>query len=149
MNRTSTVVLALGMALALTGCGGNAGIQVEDAWARTSASIQDAGAVYLTIKGGTGADRLVGAAVPSSVATSAGLHETVTEGDEGAQMMMMQEVEGIDVPAQGEAKLEPGGYHIMLMQLAEPLETGSQFTVTLTFENAGTMEVVVEVREDQ
>ena len=62
-------------------------------------------------------------------------------------MMSMQEVTAVDVPAGGTVMLEPGGYHVMLMQLAEPLVTGATFEVTLSFENAGDMTVSVEVRE--
>jgi len=61
--------------------------------------------------------------------------------------MSMQQVPSIVVPAGESVALEPGGFHIMLMQLAEPLETGSEFTVTLTFEKAGAIDVNVTVRE--
>jgi copper(I)-binding protein len=133
------------VALTAAACGGDGGIEIDDAWARTSASMQNAGAVYMTISGGDDADTLIGAAVDDSVAAMAEVHES-SMSDDGT--MMMQEVEGIDVPADGSVNLEPGGYHIMLMQLAEPLETGAEFTVTLTFEDAGDVEVDVEVRED-
>jgi hypothetical protein len=43
--------------------------------------------------------------------------------------------------------LEPGGYHIMLLELAAPLEVGSTIDVTLTFEHAGQKVVSAEVRD--
>jgi hypothetical protein len=64
-----------------------------------------------------------------------------------APMMEMRPVEEIPVAAGELVALEPGGYHIMLLDLGEPLEVGDQFEVTLTFEQAGELDVTVEVRE--
>ena len=142
-----TVLTAL-IAVLATACGGGSSPDVEEVWARASAGIQDAGATYMTIRGGSGDDALIGVSVNSSIAERAELHETsVMEGDEGSEMMMMNSVGSIAIPAGDEVKLEPGGYHVMLFQLAHPLETGSEFTLTLEFESAGTIEVTVEVRE--
>ncbi len=44
--------------------------------------------------------------------------------------------------------LAPGGLHIMLLDLAKPLELGETFTITLTFESGATQDVTVEVREE-
>jgi copper(I)-binding protein len=142
VKRIMSMLVALTVTVAA--CGGGGSIEIDDAWARTSAGMQNAGAVYMTVSGGDETDRLVGASVDTSVAAMIEVHET-TMGDDGT--MTMQEVPGVDIPAGGSVSLEPGGYHIMLMQLAEPLETGDEFTVTLTFENAGEVEVPVEVRD--
>ena len=143
-------VVGLGMvlmAMTMAACGGDdATPKAEDAWARTSAMMQDAGAVYVTITGGDTADRLVKALAPTEVAAMTEIHET-TMNDEGT--MMMGEVPEIDVPAGATVNLEPGGYHIMLMRLAEPLESGQKFDVVLTFETAGDVTVPVEVREQE
>lgn len=61
--------------------------------------------------------------------------------------MSMRPVEKIPVPAGETVNLQPGGYHIMLMDLAAPLEVGSTIEVTLTFENAGDVKVEAEVRD--
>ena len=98
------------------------------------------------ISAGDEGDTLTGVSVDPSVAAVAELHET-SMSDDDSGTMMMQEVLSIEVPTSGEVSLEPGGFHVMLMQLAEPLETGAEFTVTLTFENAGDVDVNVEVRE--
>ncbi|MCP3975448.1 MAG: copper chaperone PCu(A)C [bacterium] len=135
------------LTLLVGACGSSGDLVVEDAWARTSASMQEAGAVYMTINGGDEADRLIDVSVSSDVAMVAELHETaMAEGGDG--MMSMQPVTAIDIPADGAAMLEPGGFHVMLMKLAEPLTSGSTVELTLTFENAGTVEVSAEVRED-
>ena len=116
------------------------------------------------------------ASVPSSVAARTEVHETVAadeaesdmdmegaegesdmdmegaegEGDmdtEGMQGMTMQEVEGIDVPAGETVALEPGGFHVMMIDLAEPLVAGETIELTLTFEFAGERTVMAEVRD--
>jgi copper(I)-binding protein len=143
VKRLLTLVAVL--AVIAGACGGGGDVEVSDVWARTSANMQNAGAVYMTISGGDEADRLVGASVASSVAGTAEVHETMMD-SEG--VMKMQEVSAIDVPADGEVMLKPGSFHIMMMMLAEPLETGSEFDVTLTFEKAGDITVTAEVREN-
>lgn len=139
------LLLLVVVALTAAACGGDGGIDIDDAWARSSARMQNAGAVYMTITAGGDGDRLTGVSVDSSVAMMAELHETQMS-DDGT--MAMQEVPNMAIPADGELKLEPGSFHIMLMQLAEPLESGAEFPVTLTFENAGEVTVDVEVREE-
>ena len=62
--------------------------------------------------------------------------------------MSMREVGEIALPAGTTVNLEPGGYHIMLLDLARPLSVGDKFDVTLTFETAGEQVVEVEVREE-
>jgi copper(I)-binding protein len=90
-------------------------------------------------------DRLLDVAVPSGVARRAELHQTAVS---GGDVMTMQQVEAIELPAGEAVPLEPGGYHVMLLELAEPLDTGATFDLTLTFENAGEVTVVVEVRDE-
>ena len=60
----------------------------------------------------------------------------------------MQQVSAIEVPAGGEVALEPGGLHLMLMELAKPLETGDKFSVTLELADGEELAVDVEVRDD-
>jgi copper(I)-binding protein len=61
--------------------------------------------------------------------------------------MTMQEVDRVDLPAGTAVALQPGGYHIMLLGLAEPLTLGETIEVTLQFENAGEQTVEVPVRD--
>ena len=61
--------------------------------------------------------------------------------------MTMQEVESIEFPAGETVVFEPGGYHVMLLGLVEPLEVGDTFDVTLLFESGAEQTVTVEVRE--
>jgi copper(I)-binding protein len=61
--------------------------------------------------------------------------------------MGMREIGSLTLPAGEEVSLEPGGYHIMLIDLAKPIEEGDTVPVTLTFEKAGEIEVEAEARE--
>lgn len=154
MPLASAVVLMLAV-VGLTACGGDdeeagagatatagpstSNITVVDAWARETPN--DVSAVYMVIKNSGGPDRLVSAA--SSRSPNVQVHETVTEGSS----MRMQEVEGgIEVPANGEVALAPGGYHIMLMNLAEPVKAGETVDIELTFEKAGVVKVDAPVK---
>ena len=100
------------------------------------------GVVYLSlINRGGRPDRLI--RVQSEVCEAAELHRTKMEGD----IMRMMPVEGgLEIPAKGRAKLEPGGYHIMLVNLKAPLKVGARFNLVLEFEVSGRRSVVSTVR---
>jgi copper(I)-binding protein len=133
------------IALAVAACGGDGGVlEIDGVWARTSPRNVNAGAAYMQITSPE-ADRLMDVAVPSGVARRAELHETAMgEGD----VMTMQQVEAIELPAGETVSLEPGGHHVMLLELAEPLEVGETFDLTLTLEGAGEITIAVEVRNE-
>lgn len=106
------------------------GIAVSDAWSR-AAMAGRTGVVYLTITDSGAPDRLTGASTP--VAATATLHETTN--DNG--VMKMRPVASVPVQQGEPLTLGPGGYHIMLEGLKQPLQPGETFPVTLTFANAG------------
>ena len=66
----------------------------------------------------------------------------------GAGAMTMRPVDQIELPAGETVNLKPGGYHVMLLDLAAPLEVGQTFDLTLTFGSGATQTVSVEVREE-
>ena len=125
--------LLLGAGLAVAG-----DISVEDAKARVIVPTNPA-AAYFTIKNAGPADKLIGVATPAYA--RAELHTHKMEGE----VVRMQKVEAIEVPASGEATLATGGDHVMLFEAAKPLKVGDSFPMTLTFEKAGAVEIVVEV----
>ncbi len=155
----------------------SASITVSGPWARTSPAVASAGAVYLVLTNGGGVeDALVAAGVDPSVAKTVELHETAVVGSKdstamtattgmatatsapggmqsstttggGAEMMEMRPVARIVVPANGSVALAPGGYHIMLVGLVDPLAVGSTVSVTLTFEKSGNQVVTAPVRD--
>ena len=62
-------------------------------------------------------------------------------------VMRMREVAGIAIPAHGQTELKPGGYHIMLMGLRDPLVDGRIASFTLTFEKAGPISVHAAIKQ--
>lgn len=119
------------------------GMHVHDVYARSNGQAGGSGAVFFLIHNNTAVDdRLI--AVRSDVAARVELHTHIEDAN---GVMQMREVEGgIALPAGEMHALERGGDHVMLMGLAEALEDGATFPLTLTFEQAG--EVVVEAVVD-
>ncbi|HMO59400.1 MAG TPA: copper chaperone PCu(A)C [Roseiflexaceae bacterium] len=150
-------VLHLLVLIALAACSTPAGtLQISDAWARpsTAAAMQDPatshddhgvaglnGAAYLTLRGGRTPDRLLAADTP--VAAAVELHAAIDD----AGVMRMRPVEAIEIPAGGEVRLQPGGLHLMLIGLNQPLTAGTSFEIALTFEQAGRRVATVMVRD--
>lgn len=117
-------------------------IMIHAPWARATAGKLRNGAAYLTIVNqGKADDRLV--AATSSISSRVELHNTQID-DKG--VMRMREVRGIDIPAGQTVKIAPGGYHVMLVDLRDPLVKGESFSLKLRFEKAGEREVTVPVR---
>jgi hypothetical protein len=89
-------------------------------------------AAYMTLVNGSDtADALVSAATDAAEVVE--LHTVIME----ENVMRMRPVEQIDVPANGETELRPGGFHIMLIGLQRDLNEGDTVNLTLTFANAG------------
>ena len=118
-------------------------ITVTGQWARQSPMATDMGAAYMTIESDA-EDELVGASVDMSIAMMTEVHETVTV-DGG---MKMQEVSSIKVTPEMSIEMKPGGYHVMLMGLVQPLEVGQTISVTLKFSKSGDKVIEVPVLED-
>ncbi len=128
-------------------CGGPSGpqIEIEGAWARPSPKMAGAGAAYMVIKNTGGEDdKLLSGETPAAEVVE--LHESYMDEN---QVMHMRAVEGgyIQIPAGGQVELKPGGYHIMLIKLVEPLEAGTTIPLTLRFEKSGEIEIEVPVSE--
>ncbi|MCX9146019.1 copper chaperone PCu(A)C [Erythrobacter sp. WG] len=117
-------------------------IAVAEPWSRATAEGQNAGGAFMTIANtGTAADRLTGGSTP--VAGRVEIHTMTMEGD---VMKMRQLADGLEVPAGGEVTLKPGSFHVMLMDLKQPLKAGDKVPLTLTFAGAGALETELEVR---
>lgn len=118
-------------------------VYLVDGWARASVEGAPNSAAYGILANLSGKDDTLIAA-SSEAAEFVELHEMVMgTGD----VMQMRPVEGgIAVPAGGFTSLKPGGLHIMLINLAEPLVEGEMLTLTLTFEVAGELEVSLPIK---
>ena len=116
-------------------------ITIERPWARASAPGQTVGGGFMTIlHQGATEDRLVSATTP--IAREVRIHTMNMDGG----VMRMRPVEGgLAIPAGGRVVLQPGGLHLMFMELSAPLVAGSSFPVTLRFANAGDIKVEFNV----
>lgn len=145
MNRLNRFLRFTGLALVLqisTFAGDTSvnHLKFHQPWARATVTAAQAGAVYLEIRNsGATADSLIGAAAPN-IAERVELHSH--SHDNG--IMRMRQVDKVVIPAKGSAEFEPGGYHIMLMNLKRPLQEGQAIPLKLRFQRAG--EVKLDVR---
>lgn len=122
-----------------------AAITVKAAWARsTPGNPNENSAGYAQVtNNGTQPDRLIAASAPTSIATTVELHRTVRVGDQ----MKMEPVTGYDIAPGATLTLEPGGNHIMLLNLPAAMKAGTKVPISLRFERAPAMTVEFEVRE--
>jgi copper(I)-binding protein len=118
-------------------------LTVVDVRARPAPLAGGNGAAYMTVLNGLDAPvRLVSAA--SAAAEFVETHETVEE--QGVMKMIMLP-DGYEIPAGAALELRPGGKHIMLIGLTQPLNPGDSFELTLSFDNGESMTVTVPVVE--
>nr|WP_256330269.1 copper chaperone PCu(A)C [Variovorax sp. YR216] len=108
---------------------GVAPVDVRDAWIRASVPGQSGTGAFMKLSAPSGA-RLVGASTPA--AGVAEVHEMKMEGD----TMRMRGLPVLELPARQTVELKPGGYHLMLMDLKQPLANGTSVPLTLLFEDA-------------
>jgi periplasmic copper chaperone A len=139
--RTASLVAVL--ALIVAACGGGAtALSIDDAWGRPSPTSSSNAAFYMTITGGAEDDRIV--AAESAACGMVELHETtMTDGS----MSMRELPGGIPVPAGETVVLEPGGMHVMCMNVQTPLTVGEAVEIQLTPENSEPITVQAEIRE--
>ena len=137
------LILAFAALALTTACDtAGSGIRVTAAWIRASPMMARALAAYMVIDNGSSADdRLV--SVQCNFARSAELHKS----EDVNGMMDMTSLPAIVIPAHGQAVLQPGGMHIMLMALQRQLQVGEHVTLNLTFEKAGVIAVQAAVRD--
>ncbi len=115
------------------------GVDVSKAWVRSTVQGQKASGAFMTLTAKDGT-QLVGVSTP--VAGVAEVHEMKMEGD----VMKMRALPALDLPAGKAVELKPGGYHLMLMDLKQPLAKGSAVPLTLHFKDAGGVESQLEIK---
>ena len=119
-----------------------ANISITDGWARATMPGQKVSGAYMKIQSDADA-RLISAS--STAVPRVEVHEMKMDGD----VMRMREVQAIELPKGKTVSLEPGGYHIMLMNLPKPIAAGEMIPLTLVVESGGkqqTVDVKVEAR---
>jgi hypothetical protein len=141
MIRFATIIAAFYAALAVTPVQAAdvtvGGLKISAAWARATPGGASVGGAYMTVTNtGTEPDRLIGGS--SDVSKMFQIHQMKMENG----IMKMRPVEGgLEIKPGQTVKLDPSGYHVMLMGLKQPLKKGEHFKATLEFAKAGKVAV--------
>jgi periplasmic copper chaperone A len=115
---------------------------ISQAWSRATPSGAKTGGGYLTIENkGSAADKLI--AVSADVAGKVEVHEMAMN---NGVMTMRPLDNGLSIDPGKTVKLAPGGFHLMMMELKNPLKQGDKVPVTLQFEKAGKVAVTLDVQ---
>ena len=104
-------------------------VKIEDPWVRGTVAQQKASGAFMRLTAPQDM-RLVSASSP--VAGVVEVHEMAMDKD----VMRMRAVPSLDLAAGKTTELKPGGYHVMLMDLKQPLKAGESIPLTLVFEDA-------------
>jgi hypothetical protein len=137
--RTVAVCLALASLAPAAPAAGDPAIHVSGA---SCQRVSDMGVVYLTVLNhGSRPDRLM--SVRTEAAKSTQMHESIKDGD---VVRMRELAHGVVVPARGSVRFEPGGKHIMLMDLAPDAQGAQSIDLQLRFRSAGVIRVQAPVR---
>lgn len=116
-------------------------IHVHDAWARFTVPGQQAGGVFMRLHNSGRVDALVGGSSPLAEKVEIHGHRM-----QGGRMQMYAVAGGLALAEGGGTVLKPGGHHVMLVGLKQPLAGGSRFPLTLYFRHAPAQTVVVTVK---
>ncbi|WP_095145536.1 MULTISPECIES: copper chaperone PCu(A)C [unclassified Pseudomonas] len=119
----------LGLSLLGLACQVSAQTQVDDAWVRATVAGQQASGAFMTI---TASDDSKLLSVASPVAKTVQIHQSTMKND----VMRMQPVAFVALPAGKAVSLDPHGYHVMLIDLVAQVKEGDKVPLTLTVENA-------------
>jgi copper(I)-binding protein len=119
-------------------------VSVSQPWVRGTVQGQKATGAFMQLRSADGA-ALVGARSP--IAGVVEIHEMKMDND----VMRMRAIPKLDLPAGQAVELKPGGYHVMLMDLRQPLKKGDSVPITLSVRGKDgktqEIEVKAEVRE--
>lgn len=130
-------------ACALTSTAWAGGVQVEDAWVRTTLPGQKVTGAFMQLTADADMALVKGA---SPAAKTVELHFMRMQDG----MMEMRELKKIDLPKGARVGLEPGGLHVMLIGLKAPIQPGDKVPLTLTIKSAKgakqTLPVMLEAR---
>lgn len=118
-----------------------ANLGIGQPWSRAVPPTSPTGAVFVEIDNQGPVDHLL--AAHAEIAETLELHTHLEQDG----LLRMVQVDRIEVPGpNGRLELRPGGYHIMLIGLKQPLREGDSFPLQLEFERSGLVELTVEVR---
>jgi copper(I)-binding protein len=123
---------------------GQGKLEVTDAWVPVAEEVGVDVPLLMTIKNELAEpDALLRARCPV-----ANFYERHTV-DRGEGAPAMRPVSAIPIPASSTLVLKASEYHIMLLQIRQPLQVGDRFKCSLAFQKSGTLETEVEVRKNR
>ena len=131
--------VVVSFAVLLAAFAAQAQVTVKDAWVRATVVQQKATGAFMKLHNAQGA-RLVEAKSP--VAAIVEIHEMRMDNN----VMKMRAINGLDLPAGKSVELQPGGYHIMLIDLKQQVKEGDKVPLTLVIEGKDKQREVVEVQ---
>ena len=135
LKTTATAIL---LALGASAWAQSAAVDVQGAWARATVQGQKATGAFMKLTAKENA-KLVSASSP--VAGVVEIHEMKME----ENVMKMRAIPSLDLPAGKAVELKPGGYHVMLMDLKEPLKKETTIPLTLVVKDDKGVESKVEL----
>jgi copper(I)-binding protein len=116
---------------------------VVDPWSRPTGAGMPMGVAYLSIRNdGSQEDTLISAHTP--VAARVEFHRTII----AQGMARMRPADDLRIAPGATLTAEPGGLHLMLVDLKAPLSAGTAIPLSLRFERAGEITVSVRVEAD-
>jgi copper(I)-binding protein len=112
---------------------------VTDPWVRGTVAQQKATGAFMKLTSAQGG-KLVSAQSP--VAGVVEIHEMAMDGN----VMKMRAIPGLDLPAGKAVELKPGGYHVMLMDLKQPINAGDTVPISLVVEGKDGKKETIDVK---
>jgi copper(I)-binding protein len=140
-NDRKLIILIGMLLLILTACAGPKQLTIQDAWGRPALTGNNAAAYFVINNPLSEPDRLVDAT--SKIAEFTEIH--LSQMQDGKMMMQLQAY--VDIPANSRIEFKPKDFHIMFINLSNDLNMGDEYSLTLEFEKAGSITVIVPVKE--
>ena len=114
-------------------------VTASDAWVRATVPAQKSTGAFMTLTS-SAASRLV--AVETPIARRAEIHASAMHDG----VMHMHALNAVELPAGKTVELKPGSYHVMLLELTQPLKEGQSVPLTLTLEGPDRKRTTLEVK---
>lgn len=143
MDTKRRVILLILLVPLLSTCQREGHLSVDSPWVRPGAAGSNSAAYFAINNPTSEPDLLLSAACDLAAAAEIHLSRMREDGT-----MEMRPQENVPVPPGGSVNFEPGGLHVMLVDLQQDLNAGDTFDLRLTFQNAGEITVQVEVLEN-
>jgi copper(I)-binding protein len=119
-------------------------IFVSQAWVQAMPPSQTTTAAYMLITNNSKREAIL-ASASSDIALATEIHQM----SEMNGMMNMVMVPNLHIPAQGKVALQPGGYHIMLINLKKPVKKGDIVSIKLHFKDGTDIVVKAQAKMQQ